>query len=190
MRVFITVLVFIFSLQSWTKADSIKDFQIEGISIGDSLLDFLPENKIIKDYYIGNKYFRSVLLSKRDTDFPNPIDYDVVFGIVESSNSSYNIESVNGFIMYEDINNCFKEMKNVNTIISQLFPKVKKNNSEKNHPEDPTKKSKIYQTTFLVSNDGVIKVACLDMSVATGKLDTLAVVIRTLKYDRWFENEY
>ncbi len=50
--------------------------------------------------------------------------------------------------------------------------------------------SLIHTLCFLVSNDGVIKVACLDMSVATGKLDTLAVVIRTLKYDRWFENEY
>ena len=40
MRVFITVLVLIFSLQSWTKADDISDFEIEGMSIGDSLLDF------------------------------------------------------------------------------------------------------------------------------------------------------
>ena len=38
MRVFIIVLVLIFSLQSWTKADDISDFEIEGMSIGDSLL--------------------------------------------------------------------------------------------------------------------------------------------------------
>ena len=39
MRVFITVLVLIFNLQSWTKADDIRDFQIEGMSIGDNLLN-------------------------------------------------------------------------------------------------------------------------------------------------------
>ena len=40
MRIFLTVLILIFGLQSWSKADDIKDFQIEGMSIGDSLLDY------------------------------------------------------------------------------------------------------------------------------------------------------
>ena len=41
MRVFIVLLVIFFSLQSWTKADDITDFQIEGMSIGDSLLNYI-----------------------------------------------------------------------------------------------------------------------------------------------------
>ena len=49
MRVFIAVLVLIFSLQSWTKADDISDFEIEGISIGDSALDFFSESEIKKN---------------------------------------------------------------------------------------------------------------------------------------------
>ena len=46
MRVFIIILVLIFSLQSWTKADDISDFEIEGMSIGDSALDFFTEEHI------------------------------------------------------------------------------------------------------------------------------------------------
>ena len=49
MRVFIAVLVLIFSLQSWTKADDIRDFEIEGISIGDSLLEHFPRELIEKE---------------------------------------------------------------------------------------------------------------------------------------------
>ena len=49
MRVFIAVLVLIFSFQSWTKADDIRDFEIEGMSIGDSLLDY-HSKEIIKGY--------------------------------------------------------------------------------------------------------------------------------------------
>ena len=49
MRVFIAVLVLIFSLQSWTKADDINDFQIEGMSLGDSLLDYMSEDEIKKN---------------------------------------------------------------------------------------------------------------------------------------------
>ena len=46
MRLFIAVLVLIFSIQSWTKADNISDFEIEGMSIGDSLLEHFSQKKI------------------------------------------------------------------------------------------------------------------------------------------------
>ena len=49
MRVYIIVLVLIFSLQSLTKADDIRDFQIEGISIGSSLIDYFTKNEINKE---------------------------------------------------------------------------------------------------------------------------------------------
>ena len=59
MRVFIAVLVLIFSLQSWTKADDISDFEIEGMSIGDSLLKYVSVDEIKKNMklYSGSKKF-------------------------------------------------------------------------------------------------------------------------------------
>ena len=48
MRVFIAVIVLIFSLHSWTKADDISDFEIEGMSIGDSLLNYMTDDEIKK----------------------------------------------------------------------------------------------------------------------------------------------
>ena len=59
MRIFIAVLVLIFSLQSLTKADDISDFEIDGISIGDSFLDYYNENVILKNkknYFKSDKY--------------------------------------------------------------------------------------------------------------------------------------
>ena len=35
MRLLIAVLILILNLQSWTKADDVRDFQIEGMSVGD-----------------------------------------------------------------------------------------------------------------------------------------------------------
>ena len=57
MRVFIIVLVLIISFQSWTKADDIRDFQIEGISIGDSALDYFTEEEISDgvEYFYKNE---------------------------------------------------------------------------------------------------------------------------------------
>ena len=46
MKLFFSVLVLIFSLQSWTKADNISEFELEGISVGDSLLNYITEKDL------------------------------------------------------------------------------------------------------------------------------------------------
>ena len=48
MRIFLLVLFIIFSYQSWTKADDISEFEIDGMSIGDSLLKYMSINDIKK----------------------------------------------------------------------------------------------------------------------------------------------
>ena len=51
MRFFLISLILIFSFQSWTKADDIRDFEIEGMSIGDSLLDYFSKKKIDQEQF-------------------------------------------------------------------------------------------------------------------------------------------
>ena len=46
MKVFFTILFLILSLQSLVKADDINEFEIEGISVGDSLLDHFSKDEI------------------------------------------------------------------------------------------------------------------------------------------------
>ena len=48
---------FIFFITSDVKADDIRDFQIEGMSVGDSLLDYLPKSEIKKNFYPNSKKF-------------------------------------------------------------------------------------------------------------------------------------
>ena len=55
MRLFLSLLILIFSLQSLTKADDISEFEIEGMSIGDSLLDYFSEDQLDKAYPYKNK---------------------------------------------------------------------------------------------------------------------------------------
>ena len=43
---FLLILVLIFSLQSWTKADDIRDFEIEGISLWKSATDYFNIKEI------------------------------------------------------------------------------------------------------------------------------------------------
>ena len=49
MKIILSLLIIIFSVQPWTKADDIRDFEIEGMSIGDSLLDYFTEDIILNN---------------------------------------------------------------------------------------------------------------------------------------------
>ena len=53
MKRLLLILILTLNFQSWTKADDIRDFQIEGMSIGDSLLNFLDKSEIQKNYFTG-----------------------------------------------------------------------------------------------------------------------------------------
>ena len=46
MKIFLLFLIFFLSVNSWTKSEDINNFEIEGIAIGDSLLDFFDKNQI------------------------------------------------------------------------------------------------------------------------------------------------
>ena len=74
MKIFILILL-IFNIQSWTKADDIRDFQIEGISIGDSLLDHMTKKEInsSKRNYLKNKKYYVVGYDK-NLDNYTPVD--------------------------------------------------------------------------------------------------------------------
>ena len=46
MRIFLLIIILIFGVQYSTNADDISDFQIEGMSIGDSLLSYVNKSTI------------------------------------------------------------------------------------------------------------------------------------------------
>ena len=52
MKFFLLALILIFNFQSLTKADDVRDFEIEGMSVGDSLHDHFSKKKISENYTI------------------------------------------------------------------------------------------------------------------------------------------
>ena len=54
MKRLLTILILIFTLQTPSWADDIRDFQIEGMSIGDSALDYFDKQEINKKIDTGN----------------------------------------------------------------------------------------------------------------------------------------
>ena len=56
MRIILSLIIVLLNIQSWTKADDIREFEIEGLSIGDSALNFFPKNEIDSRKKIGFVY--------------------------------------------------------------------------------------------------------------------------------------
>ena len=120
MKKFISILIIIFSLQSWTKAD-ISEFEIEGISISDSLLNFLSEDEIKKKssdtyYYKDNKYVYYFFPS---LDFLTT--YESLQVTVKPKDEKYKIEGVDGVIRYKDIKECNKKLAEIKNELENIF---------------------------------------------------------------------
>ena len=67
-RLYTFLFLIFFSFQTSSLADDIRDFQIEGMSVGDSLLDYMSEEEI-KDNIAVEDYFLFLLQKK------NPVYY-------------------------------------------------------------------------------------------------------------------
>ena len=120
MKRLLLILIFTLSFQSWTKADDISDFQIEGISIGDSLLNFATEKKIISTkqnvQYPNDKY----IIYKADKFIEN-IKYNLFNVTTKKNDKNYIITNLSGSIYYKDLNECFKIRKQIRANVEELF---------------------------------------------------------------------
>jgi hypothetical protein len=184
MRVFIAVLVLIFSLQSWAKADDIRDFEIEGMSIGGSALDFFSELDIknnSKDYY-RDKTFTPVQNDK----YPFFKTYDAVDFNFKTGDKKYVFQNINGILFYDNnIQDCYKKMDSITNDIEANLKYLKKHIKQVfTHPADKTGKSKFTQTRFDLK-DGYILIICYDYSVDNGSQDHLSVSIDTKEFNDW-----
>ena len=109
MKRLLLILILTFSFQSWSKADDIRDFEIEGISIGDSALDYFTKEEIIKnkrDFYNSKKYSTSSIESDKYNKFETvQISY-------RSSDQLFKILDISG-VLFMNYNKCMKDIKNI-----------------------------------------------------------------------------
>ena len=87
-KTFIVLILLIIGLQSLTKADDIREFEIEGISIGDSGLKIFSKTELNNKSYLykSNKYASA-------SKYVNDSNYDVI-QIEFKDDGNYIIESL------------------------------------------------------------------------------------------------
>ncbi len=195
MRIFLSVLVLIFSLQYWTKADDLRDFQIEGMSVGDSLLDYMSKNQInnSKRNYFTDK--RKYYVVYKDSSLKT---YEVVDIYLKTGDKNYEIKTIVGKIIAKNKKACLLKRKEITNQLDQFFP-----NSEKQtyddvpHTYDKTGKSREYQTGYLLGKDHMddhVSITCSFFSKKIKKEnkweDTLNVSATSAEIQLWIANGY
>ena len=192
MKKFLVILFLILTFQATSQADNISDFQIEGMSIGESLLDYFSEKEIKKRKRTDYKSKKFSRVSFNISKFEN-------FGALQfhfkTKDKKYIIHQISGGIFYpNNIKNCFKKKKEITEEVSKLFDKAEKwdsNNSK--HKGDETGESVCHTTYFDFKSGDSAKVQCMNWSerLTSEKnwIDHLKLSVATAEIVDWYINE-
>ena len=186
MRVFLTILFLIFSIHLCAKADDIRDFEIEGISIGKSALDFFSEDEIknnLVDWYKDNKFSSFQINKSQNPDIFKTYDNIEVSFLTNDKN--YKIVQIAASISIKK-KNCKKKMKEIENDVSSIFKDYVRSESTINHPVDKSNKSKVIGIYYdFKSNRDVFAIQCYIMSKESNYPSGLKLNIAKNKFSTW-----
>ena len=193
MKKFLGIMVLGLLLITPSQADDIRDFEIEGMSIGDSLLDFYDVNilKNIDRFYYPNskKYFGIVsVIFDKNLETYESIQFSV-------KPKTYEIFSIAGrnYDYQNDKEACYKGMEKIFNDVKLSFPNSRfEKGKEEAHDADESRKSlaKVYA---IYLKNGLIAITCTDWTEQITKKfnrpDTLKISIHKKEYMDWINNE-
>ena len=197
MKIFLSVLVLIYSFQSWTKADNIGDFEIGNFSLNKSLLNYYSKKNLIKNWngqkigygFKSNKYYKFAFFG---SEF-DPYDHVVLYTL--RSDNNFIIKSITGFRSDFEIKKCYKEMNTIAKEINEMFPNSKQENYGPSiKPLDPSGKSTEKGILFILVDGSVAGISCIDYSNEYLKKydwesDHMQIFLDTKEYDKWLRDE-
>ena len=189
MKTVFTLFILFFSTS--VNSDDITDFEIEGISIGNSLLKYMSLKQIKSEiewsknfYYYKNTDFAEAYL------YETGEKYDYLSFLIKPSDNNYLIYGIYGNID-NDINVCLKMKKEIVGEFKLLFPSTMNEESVFSPSFDKTGKSKIYYSNFIFETKDKIVIECYDYSKELeieNNVDGLSVSILSHETDTWLQS--
>tara|TARA_B100000989_G_C19337994_1_gene383737 strand:- start:92 stop:682 length:591 start_codon:yes stop_codon:yes gene_type:complete len=177
------------------KADDIGDFQIEGISIGDSLLNHLNKDEIFnakRNYFTDERNYYVVGFTK------NLKNYEVVDVYLKTGDNKYIVRTLGGMLTIDNLDECLAKKNLIKKEFDQILSHLKNTNHVKAHELDETGDSKQYQQVYYFGNasnrDNHIRIECDSWSKKIKKEmgfnDGLNIVAMTTEILDWVYSGY
>ena len=170
----ILILLFSIFLLSSTSvfADDISDFEIEGMSIGDSLLDYMTEDEILEEIelydgyqYLNEPFKYTEIYSKKDfqtyTNVSFFINNNSTSKYISNKNEKFTILGIRGLINYiEDFDSCLAKKDEIVSELSKMSPNADKWGGVFEHAADPSGNSIVDAVYFEFGSGAETEVSC------------------------------
>ncbi len=187
---YLFLILFSFSAPSF--ADDISDLQIEGISIGDSLLDYFSETEIKNQtQYIyeedGTKEIAAIFYST------NLKTYDSVQLNFKTEDHKLTIVGINGDIHYTgNIEECSEKKDQIVKEISNIFKDAEKASSSGSHPGYTYGMVTFKKTSFFINENerSNLEIICFDIAEELNMIDRLTLDLKSKEYNEWLMKLY
>ena len=190
MRIFLSILFLLLNVHTSSQAYDIRDFQIEGMSVGDSLLDYFSKKKIDnfnKDYYPASKkmHIKYIRSSKFET-------YDSL--VMSFKENDYKIYSITGTLWFDNFDTCnLKKNEIVEEITNSFNSKKLDRGIFKTQDLINNDSIKSQVEIILDDNSGLFSVQCVDWTKEAEDKnnwrDNLGVTVYSKDYELFLRNE-
>ena len=185
--------LFLFSFSAPSFADGISEYQIEGISIGDSLLDHLSKEEIITEIEINKLAYNYLTDEFGEVYLYGNFDiYDHLSFMVKPKDKHYAIYMIKGSISYDDkLEQCFAKQKEIEKEFSLIYKNATKRKDTLEFDWDPTGESITHNIHFDFDEGHSISVNCTkykkSLKIENNWTDSLQVSITKKEVNVWFQ---
>lgn len=188
MKIFLIILILIFNLQSLTKANDIFEFEIEGVSIGESLLNFASKETVISaisnQQYPNDKYIIFELDKIVKTK-----NYEYLGATTKKNDKDYIVTSISGIINYKELNECLNLKSQIQKFIENV---LNYNDKEEVEYVSQDGESKIYGVQYYLkpypSNEAIL-INCYHFYDHADRQRNLSVSANSESFAKFLINE-
>ena len=120
MKKFILITILLINTCSYSLADNLKDFEIEGISIGESLLDYATEREI-NSIKAGFDYKTDKFFTYRFEKIYDLKQYDKLNVSVKKGDKNFIIVGISGIYYYKNLDECNSLKKEIQSYVKNEF---------------------------------------------------------------------
>jgi len=189
--------LYIFLVLMWCNvgfADDISEYQIEGISIGDSLLDHMSKEEIISEIEVNKSTYNSLTDEFGEVylfgEFKN---YDSLSFKVKIKDKHYFIYSITGGMLYDDkLDMCLAKQKELEKEFSSTYKNTHKWKKTFKFPWDSTGESVSHNIMFRFDIGDQIEINCTkykkSLKIENNWSDSFQITIHTKEIMDWFSN--
>ena len=176
-----------------SQADDIRDFQIEGMSIGDSLLDYFSKEEILKkkkDWFNNNEFSVTT-----DLELPSFKTYTNVQIGFKTEDKKFTIMGIEGYIYFnkdKGIEACYKKQNKIIKELSDLFPNAKKSKKRTFKHNAPDNNNIITSISFFFDptdpHGDKVMVGCVNRKDLI-QYNNLIIILRSEKYSKFLRDK-